>query len=534
MALFRAHVLNRRDVLVALMVAVFGLVIYTRVLAPDVLYSDSGEFQTLAYTWATTHTTGYPVYLLFARIIGFIPIGTLAWRINFASAVFASITLGGVYLIVRHFAHWGGALLACVVLMLAYTFWSQSNIAEVYTLATAFIVTVILVLLRWHEQPAQRRWLLLASGFVVGAGLGVHLFLLLISPAVFLFVLWGVLFGGEQERRQWHHLYRLLAGGITGLVFFYLLFVYMDARPTPTNMFTTAIVPSRDAWGLEEADFDSELKRFWISVSGYQWRDRMIPQDVNYRQAWTSFLRDDLAREYSVPTQILACLGLIVVLIISRRLFLLLAVALLTTFAAGFLYFPGDKFIFYLPFYLLLAILGGVGGGFLVTLVSKRLPSAIPDAIPALVFSLALIALCANPFVRTRWLSIQRGYSGFVTEDYVYPVRQPEEARAAAECALSKIAEDDAVLVLDWRALYSIYYVAHVEQGRTGLIIRQALPYPTQVVTPILSAEIAERLQNGEAVYVDNSYSPLANSYNMTAITGGCSNYRMFKLSLLS
>ena len=513
---------------------IIGLAVYTRVLAPDVLYSDSGEFQTLAYTWGTTHTTGYPVYLILARIVGFIPVGTLAWRINFASALFAALTLGGVYLIARRLTHSGGALLTSLVLLLSYTFWSQSIIAEVYTPATAVIAAALLILLLWHEQPLKRRWLLLLLGFLLGAGLGVHLFIMLVAPAIFVFVLSGVLFGPEEERRQPQHLLRLILGGIAGLALCYLLFVYIDTRPTPTNIFTTSIVPSRDAWGLQATDLDTEPERFWISISGYQWRDRMAPQDVDYGEALTTFIHEELPVEFSTATLLLAGLGVISVLVLSRRLFLLFGIALLTTFAAGFLYFPGDKFIFYLPFYLLLAILSGVGAGSLIALVLRLTPATLPlpRMIPALAASLLLIALCAAPFVKTRGLSLQRGYSGFVKEDYVYPVSRPNEPRAAAECAVAKVTEQDAFLVLDWQALYSIYYVAHVEQGRTGLIIREAQPYPAQEITPSLSAEIDTWLHNGEAVYVDDQYSPIKNLYTMTPVRGDCTTYRLFKLSL--
>ncbi len=528
--------LNKVDFLIALAVAAFGLAVYTCVLAPDVLYSDSGEFQTLAYTWGTTHTTGYPVYLVLARIIGFIPVGSLAWRINFASAIFAAITLGVVYLITRHFAHQGGAFLASFVLLLSYTFWSQSIIAEVYTLATAFIVTTILVLLQWVQQPLKRRWWLALVGFLLGIGLGAHLFIVLIGPPIFLFVLWGILFGADQERKRWLHFLRLIGGGIAGLLVFYLLFVYIDMRPTPTNIFTTAIDPSREAWGLQASDLDSEPERFWISVSGYQWRDRMIPTDVDYGKAFQAFLRENLAKEYATPTLALAIMGGIFLLIQSRRWFLFFAVAILITFGAGFLYFPGDKFIFYMPFYVLLAILSGIGVGAISVLgvkLIKFLSTSPANVASALILTIVLMAVCSAPFITTRWRSIERGYSGFVSEDYVYPVLHPHEARTAAECALSKVAEPRAFLVLNWRALYSIYYIAHVEQDRTGIIIREAMPYPTKVITQTLQTEISEHVQAGEAVYVDDMYSDLTGSYKLTSVAG-CKNYRLFKLSLRS
>jgi len=527
-------VLKKSDIFLALLVAVFGLAVYTRVLAPDILYSDSGEFQTLAYTWGTTHTTGYPIYLLFARLIGFIPIGSLAWRVNFASAVFAAVTLGNVYLIVRHFVNRGGAILASLVLLLSYTFWSQSIIAEVYTPAIALIATIILVLLHWYQEPLKRRWLIGLVGFLLAIGLGVHLFILLISPPIFLFVLWGVLFASERERKKWLHLLRLIIGGVAGLLVFYLLFVYIDLRPTPTNIFTTSIVPSRDVWGLQASDLDSEPKRFWISVSGYQWRDRMVPLDINYGKEFDAFLKQNLAKEYATPTVMLSIIGGCFLLIRSRRWFTFFAVGALITFGAGFLYFPGDKFIFYLPFYLLLAILCGIGGGSLCELstkILKFLPMSLVNAIASLIIPIALIAICSAPFLSTRLRSLERGYSGFVSEDYVYPILRPHEARDAAECAVSKVAETNAFLVLDWRALYSIYYVAHVERRRTGIIIREALPYPAKVVAQTLQAEISDHVRNGDAVYVDDRYSPLTNNYQMTAVAG-CPNYRLFKLSL--
>ncbi|MCA0454816.1 MAG: DUF2723 domain-containing protein [Chloroflexi bacterium] len=523
-------VLNRRDFLLAFAVAVITVMVYLRVLAPDVLYGDSGEFQTLAYTWGTTHTTGYPVYLVFARVIGFLPIGTLAWRINFASAVFAAVTLAGIYLIARLVTGSNWVLPGSLVLLLSYTFWSQSIIAEVYTLATAFIAVILLIVIMWYNEPKKRHILLFTAGFLMGAGLGVHLFIVLIAPAVFGFVLW-VAFGDRQ--RWWLPLWRLVSGGLSGLLFFFLLFAYIDSRPTPTNIFTTSIIPSAETWGLQASDLDSAPERFWISVSGHQWRDRMVPGDVNYTNTLNDFHRKTLPKEFATFTLILVVFGLVFLLVRHQRLFLFFALALLTTFAAGFLYFPGDKFIFYLPFYLLIAILCGIGTGFIHAEAASRLNKLQPSIrpLPLIALTVVIMALCAAPLATTRWRSLERGVSGFITEDYVYPVTRPNEARAAAECAVSKIAEPDAFLVLDWQALFAIYYVAHVEQGRTGIVMREARPYPAQELALTLQNDIAMHVRDGQAVYVDNDYSILANTYTLTEVTGSCRAYRLFKLA---
>ncbi len=523
---------GRRDLLLAVGIAVSALAVYTRVLAPDVLYGDSGEFQTLAYTWGMTHTTGYPVYLVLARLFGVLPVNTLAWRINFVSAVAAAISSGGVYLITRHFTGRGGAVLASLVLLISYTFWSQSILAEVYTPATALIVTVLLVLLGWHAQPSRRRWLLFLAGFLLGLGLGVHLFLMLIAPSVFLFVLWGIVKGPLEDRGRWQHLARLVLGTAAGIAVFYLLFVFIDTRPTPTNIFTTSVYPSRDAWNLQASDLDTEPERFWINGSGNQWRDRMLPRDVDYLWTVMSFFKDDLTREYTIPTLILAILGALAALVQRRRLFALIGLALVTALTAGLLYFPGDKYIFYLPVYLLLAVFAGVGAGFLISVAARVLPPAVPRAIPAVIMTVVLAVVCAAPLIGTRWQSILAGRSAFIKEDYAYPVNRPGEPRRVAECAVSKVAEKEAYLVLEWRALYAIYYVAHVEQGRTGLVIRESMPYPTHMLTGDLRAEIAEQLRKESAVYVDRAYPPLEDIYTLTRVVGSCSDYELFRVSL--
>ncbi len=527
---FTQSSIDKRDFLLAAGVALFALIVFLRVLAPDVLYGDSGEFQTLAYTWGMTHTTGYPVYLILARIVGLLPMGTMAWRINLFSALCAACTSGGVYLITRHLTGRGGALLASLVLLVSYTFWSQSIIAEVYTPATALIVTIFLILLAWHRQPQQRRWLLVLVGFLLALGLGVHMFLMLMTPAVFLFVGLGVLFGAPAERGHWAHLLRLIAGTLLGFALFFLLFVFIDTRPTETNVFATSIYPARSAWNLSEADFTSEPERFILSVTGRQWQGAMLPSNIDYPQVIESFFNDDLAREFSPSTLALALIGVFATLLLHRRLLALIGAALLVAFAAGLVYFPGDKYIFYLPAYVMLAIFAGAGAGAEIMLLRYFTPKAIPRALPALILTLALIAVCVAPFITTRWKSVQRGLSGFITEDYVFSALRPNEPRRAAECALSKIPEDRAFVLAGWQALYSIYYVALVEQGRNGIVLREAMPYPVKEVAPGLLDQVAEQMQNGVAVYADDHYPHLDQMYNFTAVAG-CSAYPLFRLT---
>lgn len=494
--------LDRRDGLIALGVAVFALVIYALALAPDVLYSDSAEFQTLAYTWGTSHPTGYPVYLLLARLVGSIPVGIPAWRINFVSALCAGITLGAVYLITRHFTRRGGALVSSLVLMVGYTFWSQSIIAEVYTPATACITTALLCLLYWSEQ--RRRIWLLISGLLLGLGIGVHLSLLLIIPAAVIFALLN----------NWRHSPVLLAGIGIGATAFFLLFVWMDARPTSTSFYNTTFYPSRDTWGLTEADFESPVQRFWMSVSGYQWRDAMLRPDLNYRQEVDRFLNEYLSREFTPSALVLGLIGLPLAALARPRKALLLALGVITVFVAALSYSPGDKYIFFLPAYVLFVPFIGVGVDWLAALIGRLIPLLTARRVLEGVVIGALLAISIGPFLNTRWQAVQTGRSMFVTDRFPYPAEDLSMPRREAECAAASAPEPDAYLIMGWRVLYSTYYIAHVEQGRTGLDLREARPYGTDRITPSLIAEMDAALQANRPVYADQRYPELS-AYNL-------------------
>src|SRR5690349_15736440 len=63
--------------------------LYLRTLAPGLGGTvDSAEFQHAAAHLDIVHPTGYPLYLLLARIwISLVPFGEVAWRVNLWSAV---------------------------------------------------------------------------------------------------------------------------------------------------------------------------------------------------------------------------------------------------------------------------------------------------------------------------------------------------------------------------------------------------------------------------------------------------------------
>ena len=71
-------------------VFIVSLANYSLTLAPAVTLVDSGELIVAARTLGVAHPPGFPLYLLLAHLATLIPIGSVAVRVNFASAVFAA------------------------------------------------------------------------------------------------------------------------------------------------------------------------------------------------------------------------------------------------------------------------------------------------------------------------------------------------------------------------------------------------------------------------------------------------------------
>ncbi len=181
--------LSRTDVYMALLAAAVAQIVYLITLAPTVTSEDSGELIAAAYTFGVAHPPGYPLWCILARAFCLIPSSSPAWSINLMSSVFGSLTAGVLYLIcVQAGAGRIPSLAAALCLAFSRRFWSQSVIAEVYTLNTFLFAGLLLCILLWKERRTNT-YLYLASLFF-GLGLTNHYMLvLLVSPPVIYYIL---------------------------------------------------------------------------------------------------------------------------------------------------------------------------------------------------------------------------------------------------------------------------------------------------------------------------------------------------------
>jgi len=132
-----------------------------------------------------------------------------------------------------------------------------------------------------------------------------------------------------------------------------------------------------------------------------------------------------------------------------------------------------------------------------------------------------------QPTAAIRWKAIQKGAANFVTEDYPYPVKNLHEPRYIAQMRLAGMA-DNAVFVLDWRALFTTAYLAHVEKGMTNTLFFEGMPRGNDgKVASTLIDQLKGYLEKGRPVYTDQKYPGLENSFRILPASGD-----LYRLSL--
>ncbi|MDI9383868.1 MAG: DUF2723 domain-containing protein [Verrucomicrobiota bacterium] len=192
------------DLWAGLAAGLMALFVYGYTLMPDVGLEDSGELITAAWNLGVPHPPGYPIWTLLAFLFSRIPVGTVAWRVNFLSAFFGAVTVGLVVSLTlaavrvqlqsiplfrkrldfmqRERLAVCVALAAGLMLTVSAGLWSQSVIAEVYSLNAFFFMGILAMMFLWLYRP-ERMWAFYLMVYLFGLGLTNHQTLLLLLPA---------------------------------------------------------------------------------------------------------------------------------------------------------------------------------------------------------------------------------------------------------------------------------------------------------------------------------------------------------------
>ncbi len=459
-----------RQLVLLLFAGTFGL--YLRTLAPGLLFGDAGEFQTAAWHFGLAHPTGYPLYLILGGIwqhllalFGIEP----AYALNLFSALVGALTVALLYVVM---SAWLGsalrvrrlaALLTALLLAVNPTFWSQSLIAEVYTLQTFFTLLILHTayqLIRGtpphtgqgaEETAAQTGALVTWLGLLVGLSFTHHAMTLFLLPSVIIALWWA--------RRRWVGNGRAWLGLILGLTLPLLLYLYIPLRSGPAAspwyhqpLGETTLTLYANNWAA-----------FWTFMTGQS-------ISVGFHtaaQAWAQLSQAWLLwrLHFFLPGLFLVVIGLYVLIrarnwpVLALTLPLLVGQQLFNLF-----YAIGDILVYYIGIYLVAAIWIGyvadaVGGG--MATLENRLAGAgtEEERRPQLALSIVLVlALLGLPF------EIGRSYFAQLDQTTSTRARQLWGEIAAATPPANAILVSN-----DRNEIVPLFYLQGVEAQLTGI-----------------------------------------------------------------
>ena len=334
----------------ALITFLIPFAIYIKTLAPTIYNLDSAELTAAAATLGLTRSTGYPLYILMGHIWSKIPIGDVGYRLNLFSAFCGAMTISISWVILRRWSvHPYAAFGALGLLAFAPFFWVLSLTAEVYTLQTALMSGLILLLDVWFEKPSPVRFGLAMLG--VGLCLGNHLATLLLLPGCVLFIIARL----RKERKKLCSAWL----GFVGLLLGLSVYLYLPLRYLASPVFNYA--GFYDAAGNFHPTNLASWQGFWGLVSGRQFESLMF--NFQFEKAVAS-LRHVLSSVWRAFLVIGIGPGLVGIYVLCKKNWrwgISLVLMLFGNIGFYISYQAVDVETMYLPIYLIWALFCGVG-----------------------------------------------------------------------------------------------------------------------------------------------------------------------------
>lgn len=165
--------------------------VYLWSVPPTVVFEDDGLFLLSAYFNGISHPPGYPLYTLLAHLVTLLPGNSVAFKVHALSALFGALTCCCVYLLAYQMIN---NRVAASMAALAYgwseVFWSQSIIAEVYSLNAFLFFLMLTLVMQFRRAPEHAVWLSRGIALCFGLGLSNHWPLFVLSSPLLIAMIW--------------------------------------------------------------------------------------------------------------------------------------------------------------------------------------------------------------------------------------------------------------------------------------------------------------------------------------------------------
>jgi len=349
-----------------------SLLVYAATAQRGPAWQDSGIFQWRILQFDLFGWMGlalsHPLLIVLGKVFSYLPFGPGAWRVNLLSAVAGAVGVANVALLLRRLLgprSW--APLAAGFLFFGHTLFWLATICESQALVLALFTTELHVLLSLVRRPGPEQTFLL--GLVDGLASMAHNLALLALPVYGVLVLYLC----AKRRCSWWSVAALAGGYVIG----------------SGGMLAMLFVRATDV-GLSAA--------LSSALFGLRWQGQVLggtPKAVVMGLGYVVYNFPNIA----LPLMIVGA----VVLVRATGRIVALVFAYLTAvyFLFAVRYPVPDQFMFFLPFYAMVAVLAGIGLGRLtrggrrrwlvvLTLASLLVTPVVYAAAPSVFRSLGL------------------------------------------------------------------------------------------------------------------------------------------------
>jgi hypothetical protein len=417
-------------------IAVFlvSFIVYLATLAPTISWGDSAEFVTVAYTMGIAHPSGYPLYTLISKLFTYLPVGSIAYRVNLVSALFGSLTVMLVFLVVAKItSRFVPAILSSAFLAFSFVFWSQVVRAEVYALNAFFLTIIVLLLIRYDESRNIK--FVYYTAFIYGLSLTNHLLSIILALPIIYFVLSA----GLTYRKILN--FRV----ISFIIFFFLLgltpYLYLPLRSSQN--------PILD-WG-NPATIGNLVKH----VSGYQYKNHM------FVFSWRSLFQNVLKAFYFIFIQFIIFVGFTLVGMhklwkMHKKILIFMSLIALIDILVAVNYDISDIIVYYIPCYIIIAAFIGIGvweaGQFFIGKYVFLLAFIMP--IIMLIFTISYFGEKVN-------------------------LHSDTAAYAYARAALFSLPRNSIIITDEDDEVFPLWYAQFVENSRKDVIVLTTRMFPS-------------------------------------------------------
>jgi len=522
------HLFQKRLVgVIAAALFASSFALYASTMAPSVVPGDSAEFQFVPYILGIAHPPGYALYILLGKLFTLLPLGSVAYRMNLFSALWAALTVSFTYLIVLQLSSKKlsslsaqvSAIMGAAAFAVSANLWQHSTFANAHTLTAALAALSLLLLLAW-DRSGNYRWLY-AFALLCGLSFTHHPLLLVSFPSFAVFILLVRTIPSlsrkgsgdtsphspdvnvRAERAKPWRADSAPAGGLVLLARCFSIGHLIGLRKLAifTLLFLLGLsvylyYPLRSPLPFGPQDANT-LEGFLRLVTAQGLRMNLLPFGWREQPQRLLALKTLLSLQYDAPAILLGITGAIWLALKRRRAFVLLALFFALNSALIMNTIQDVMKYLHLPF-MAYAVWIGCGAMALFTLLERWLAKPWTKALCSIVLAFLLLA----SLLRMGMLNLSRvDLSDYrLADDFV-------------QATFDMFQDENAILLCDWDHITPLWYYEFVEGRKPNV---QAKFVPAGTANPWLEA-VEANLGQGP-VYLSGYRRSVAERYRLLPV----------------